>query len=122
MGERSAVRPKSGASVYHSDPGLRRPTTPATAGRKPEARPPALLNPELAVAFESRAAGLSQPKTGRGAGQRPAVETQRAALSTTSESAGREAFAHDLLDDSSIASVIEFFKLLDRWDREAHVN
>jgi len=123
-GERSAVRPNSGASVYQSDPGLRRPTPPATAGRKPEARPPALLNPdvELAVAFESRAAGLSQPKTGRGAGQSPAIQSQRAALSTTSESAGREAFAHDLLDDSSIASVIEFFKLLDRWDREAHVN
>ena len=123
-GERSAVRPKSGASVYQSDPGLRRPTPPATAGRKPEARPPALLNRDLglAVALESCAAGLSQPKTGRGAGQSPTIETRRAALGTTSESAEREEFAHDSLDDSSIASVIDFFKLLDRWDREAHVN
>ena len=40
MGERSAVRPKSGQSVSQSDPGLRRPTPPSTAGRKPAARPP----------------------------------------------------------------------------------
>lgn len=123
-GERSAVRPNSGASVYQSDPGLRRPTPPATAGRKPEARPPVLLNPgfESAVALESRAAGLSQPKTGRGVGQSPAKDSQRIALSSSSECLKCDTPANDPLDDFSIASVIQFFKILDRWDREAHAN
>jgi hypothetical protein len=111
MGERSEVEYKSGKSVHQSDPVLRRPTPPLTAGRKPEARPPVLLNPgsELAV-FESREAGLSQPKTGRGAGQSPA---------TTRE---REALALESVDEESIRQIISFFELLDRWDREAHAN
>ena len=49
MGERSAVRPKSGESVSQSDPGLRRPTPPSTAGRKPAARPPFQTNAPLAL-------------------------------------------------------------------------
>ena len=39
-GERGAVGPNSGLPVDDSGPGLRRPTTPLTPGRKPEARPP----------------------------------------------------------------------------------
>lgn len=82
MGERSAVRPKSGESVRQSDPGLRRPTPPSTAGRKPAARPRLQLvrTIEPAEAPKAREAGLPQPKTGRGAGQSPAVSAQRAAL------------------------------------------
>ena len=57
MGKRGAVRNNSGLPVDHSGPGLGLgPTTPATAGRKPEAcPPPSTFSP-------------SQPKTGRGSG------------------------------------------------------
>lgn len=73
---------------------------------------------------ESRAAGLCQPKTGRGAGQSPAIKPQREALGA-SVSAKGEAVAHvvpatDKPDDFDITSVIRFFEILDRWDREAH--
>ena len=57
MGKRGAVRNNSGLPVDHSGPGLGvGPTTPPTAGRKPEACPPPLPLPP------------SQPKTGRGSG------------------------------------------------------
>jgi hypothetical protein len=129
MGERSAVRPKSGKSVYQSDSGLRRPTPPATAGRKPEARPPVstVCRPEVEIEdFESRVAGLSQPKTGQGFGDGvPDIETQREALRSLSPSGDREAGALgasglESLDDYSIRQLLEFFEILDRWDREAH--
>ena len=108
-GERNAADSKSGKSVHQSDPGLRRPTPPATAGRKPGARPPVLLNPDSGVElFESREAGLSQPKTGRGAGQSPAILREREALTLES------------LDEESVRQIISFFELLDCWDREAH--
>ncbi len=128
MGERSAVRPKSGKSVHQSDPGLRRPTPPATAGRKPEARPPVstVCRPEVEIEdFESRAAGLFQPKTGRGAGWNPATKAQREALGSLKPSVDRDAGALDAcnlesLDDYSVRQLLEFFEILDRWDREAH--
>jgi hypothetical protein len=54
MGKRGAVRNNSGLPVDHSGPGLGvGPTTPATAGRKPEACPPHTF---------------SQHKSGRGSG------------------------------------------------------
>jgi hypothetical protein len=58
MGKRGAVGHNSGLPVHQSGPGLGRPTTPQTAGRKPEACPPSLLIPP-------------QSKTGRGLGQSP---------------------------------------------------
>ena len=130
VGERSAVGPKSGPSVHQSDPGLRRPTPPPTAGRKPGARPRSLRSHALGVgiALESRAAGLPyQPKTGRGAGETPAIELQREALDTsktigTSEAQALTARNADSLSDDDIQQIIEFFKILDRWDREAHGN
>src|SRR5438309_1542627 len=55
QGKRGAVRNKSGLPVDHSGPGLGvGPTTPPTAGRKPEACPPSFP--------------LSQSKSGRGSG------------------------------------------------------
>jgi hypothetical protein len=131
MGERSAVGPKSGPSVSQSDPGLRRPTPPPTAGRKPEARPPIHSHGfgfGLGVAPESREAGLPyQPKTGRGAGQSPAIELQREALDTsktigTSKAQALNARTADSLTDDDIQQFIEFFKILDRWDRAQHGN
>ena len=114
MDERSAVELKSGKTVHQSVPGLRRPTSPATAGRKPAARPSV-----FEVGPESRAAGLrSQPKTGRGAGQSPAVKEQRAALHAD-ESEG-EAPSVTVLEEHDIRLLLEFFTVLDRWDREAH--
>jgi len=116
MGERSAVRPKSGQSVSQSDPGLRRPTPPATAGRKPAACPPLSVlsfsppHPEVPL----REVGLSQSKTGRGAGQSPAVLRREAP-----EFNCTDLFLSDR-SESELAPLIEFIKILDRWDREAH--
>ena len=118
MGERSAVRPKSGQSVCESDPGLRRPTPPVTAGRKPAARPPhTQQNP---VEETAREAGLAQPKIRRGAGQSPAVSTQREALCNSDDPLECRTNDATAFDDSQIASLIDFFSTLDRWDREAH--
>jgi hypothetical protein len=62
MGKRGAVRNNSGAPVDNSGPGLGvGPTTPATAGRKPEACPPPLIITALAVP-------LSQHKSCQGSG------------------------------------------------------
>ncbi len=101
MGEHSAVGSKSGEPVSQSGPGLRRPTSVATAGRKPAARPTP-----------------PQPKTGRGAGQSSAITREREALALSSPPENPvESF-----DESAIRELIEFFELLDRWDREAHAN
>jgi hypothetical protein len=120
MGERSAVETKSGKSVHQSDPGLRRPTPPATVGRKSTARPPTLVATAVCTDTpEAREAGLSQRKTGQGAGQRPAIYVQREALATNAFSAG-DAASSKTLDDTEIGSLFQFFEILDRWDREAH--
>jgi hypothetical protein len=122
MGERSAVRPKSGKSVRQSDPALRRPTPPPTAGRKPAARPPVQIPPAADRQFgsTSREAGISQRKTVRGAGQSPAVQTQREALGSLTPSTQSESALPYALDDAQITILIQFFQTLDRWDKEAH--
>jgi hypothetical protein len=122
MGERSAVRPKSGKSVSQSDPGLRRPTPPSTAGRKPAARPPFQFLPstDSVVVFPSREAGDTQRKTGRGPGQSPAIQSQCEALGSFTPSGESDPALPDTLDDSQITSLIQFFQTLDRWDKEAH--
>jgi hypothetical protein len=81
MGERSAVRPKSGLSVSQSDPGLRRPTLPLTVGRKPAARHPIPICSfsSSKIVSTPRKPGPSQSKTGRGAWQSPAVQFRREA-------------------------------------------
>lgn len=94
-GGRSTLRHKSGKPVADSGPVLKGPTSPATAGRKPEARP---LSPP-------------QPNSRR--------EREGRALA---EGAGREAPALSL-GQQGISGLRAFFKLLDRWDREAaHAN
>jgi hypothetical protein len=117
MGERSAVRPKSGQSVSQSDPGLRRPTPPVTAGRKPATRPP--LCPRKAR-IATREAGLPQPKIGRGAGQSPAISIKREALGISLQSPDLQSSPLATLDKSQIRALADFIKTLDRWDREAH--
>jgi len=108
-GERGAVGSNFGPSVDHSDPKLRRPTSPATAGRKPAARPP-----------------ISQHKSGQGFGDGvPDIKSQREALGSLSPSGDREAGALDAsslesLDDYSVRQLLKFFEILDRWDREPH--
>jgi hypothetical protein len=109
LGERSAVDSNSGQSVHQSDPGLRRPTPPVRDGRKPSARP------RSSDSLESREAGLSQRKTGRGAGRSLAIEIEREVLDTSSTSAKRDAVD---LDDEAISQILDVFRLLDRWDRE----
>ena len=129
MGEQSAADLNPGNRFTQSDPVLRPPTSLATAGRKPEARPPAHFHLPKVADLQSREAGLpSQRKTGQGAGQSPAIEPQREALgSSRTPSVEREAVAldavgPDLLDQDSIQQLISFFEMLDRWDREAHAN
>jgi hypothetical protein len=124
MGERSAVRPKSGQSVSQSDPGLRRPTPPSTAGRKPAARPPKTIRSFTSSETDltPREAELSQHKTVRGAGQRPAIQSRRAApVSDVLLSNLRLTPLADLVD-SQIAQLLEYVRILDRWDRETHGN
>jgi len=124
-GERSAVRLNSGQSVHQSDPGLRRPTPPPTAGRTPEARPP-IHSHDFGVAAKHREAGLpSQRKTGRGVGQSPAIELQREALDSSPASDPHRADPLDTgraesLSDEDIRQIIDFFKMLDRWEKETH--
>ena len=116
LGERSAVEPKSGESVSQSDPGLRRPTPPSTAGQKPAARPP--LSEASCGVFLPSEAGLVQRKTGRGAGQSRAVFHQREALASIDEFSVPDPIPSCSLDDSQITLLIQFFQTLDRWDRE----
>jgi hypothetical protein len=123
MGERSAVGSKSGESVRQSDPGLRRPTTPATVGRKPAARPSSLsaVTTEFEEGSRPREAGPFQPKTGRGAGRSPAIHSRREApLSFTGSDI--EHVASSVIDDSQITALIRFFQILDRWDRESRTS
>jgi hypothetical protein len=120
MGERSAVETKSGKSVHQSDPGLRRPTSSATVGRKPAARPPILTASAVSIDNpEAREVGLPQRKTGQGAGQSPAIPIQREALDANAFNVG-EIPSRKTLEDSEIASLLQFFEILNRWDREAH--
>ena len=100
-GERSAVGSKSGLTGSQSGPALKQPTPAVTAGRNPAARPSPL-----------------QRKTGRGAGQSSALTREREALAPNSSA---DNFA-ECSDDSAIRELIEFFEVLDRWDREAHAN
>jgi hypothetical protein len=119
MGERSAVRPKSGQSVSQSDPGLRRPTPPSTAGRKPAARPPiqVLSFTSSKLGVTPREAGTSHRKTGRGAGQRPASQFRREAPDTNALVSKPALLAN--LQDFELEPLLNFFRILDRWDREA---
>ena len=122
MGERSAVQPKSGESVRQSDPGLRRPTPPSTAGRKPAARPPIQIPPVSDSKGNSRPreAGGSQRKTGRGAGWNPAIQSRRAAPGSFTPMAESDSALSYTPDDPQITALIQFFETLDRWDKEAH--
>ncbi len=120
MGERGAVESKSGETVRQSVPALRRPTAPSTAGRKPAARPPIQFPPATNSHDDSRpreAAG-SQRKTGRGAGQSPAIQSRRAAPGSFSRSAPSALTCPYALDDFQITALIQFFETLDLWDRE----
>lgn len=122
MGERSAVRPKSGQSVCQSDPGLRRPTPPVTAGRNPAARPPFIPAPSKVDDPETqpRKAEHPQPKIGRGAGQSPAVLEQREALQAYAGSSDDQTDSIGPLNDSQIAILVDYILTLHRWDLEAH--
>jgi hypothetical protein len=87
--KRSAVGLKSGVPVGNSGPVLRRPTSPATAGRNPEA-----------------CSSPAQPKSWPGCG-----------AGSSAEGAEREASALEL-DDAAVSTLLEFFQILDEWDRE----
>lgn len=112
MGERSAVGNKSGNSVANSEPVLRRPETPPTAGRNPAARPPKSRG--------RRAVPATQPKSWQGCGdgvpEDIARERDCASGQPPEQSVGRGAPA---LDADSISRLRTFFELLDHWDREA---
>jgi hypothetical protein len=122
VGERGAVEPESGKSVRQSDPGLRRPTPPSTAGRKSAARPLIHFPPATnsRVIPKARETERTQPKTGRSARRSLATQPRRAAPGSFTGSAESTSAHPYALDDSHITNLIQFFEILDRWDREAH--
>jgi hypothetical protein len=101
MGERDAVRNKTGQTVSHSVPGRAvGPTLPLTTGRTPGARPPVF----------PAAGGYTCPTKsvqGRGDGV-PTKDRER------------EALASSEVDDHSVSQLIQLFRLLDEWDRRLH--
>ena len=108
VGERDDVRnTNSGQTASRAVPGLRVGQTLApTAGRKSAARPPIHSAPCAeagAVAFEVRGAGLSEPKSAQGFGDRVPMSVERGALGLSSD---------------DVSKLIEFFQLLDRLDGE----
>jgi len=94
--ERNAVRLKSGEPVSHSGPGLREPTLPVIADRTSAA---CLMNPQSVFG----SGGFLQPKSGRGLGQSPM--------------SAEGALPLPLLESADVAGLVEFFLLLDAWDR-----
>lgn len=88
--KRSAAGINPGNAVANSARVLRQPTNSATADGKSAAC----------------SCPTSQPKSWRGAGQRPAIPT------------GREAHGAMPLSDAELDQLISFFQTLDRWDRE----
>ena len=64
-----------------------------------------------------RLAGIAQRKTGRGAGQSPAVHSRRAAPGSFTPLVQSPPIEPYALDDSQITALIQFFETLDRWDR-----
>jgi hypothetical protein len=120
MDKRSAVGSKFGEMVRQSVPGLRRPTPPSTTGRKPAARP-SFSSYSATVSRDSiqpRVAGSTQRIASRNAEQSPAVLSRCEAPVSYSPSAGAGSYITSTLDDSDIAAFIEFFEILNRWDRE----
>jgi hypothetical protein len=109
-GERDAALRKSGDAVAHSVPVLKGPTLSATADRTSAARMGAMQGAILRPAF--------QPKSGQGAGQSPAISSQREALHPENENPN--AHLAGMLDEHHIQVLVEFFTILDGWDREAH--
>jgi hypothetical protein len=94
-----------------------------TAGRKPAARPPfQIRKAEVTQKSQAREAGIPQPKIGRGAGWNPAVSAQREALGISLQSSESQTSPLPAFDKSQIRTLVEFIKILDRWDREAHGN
>jgi hypothetical protein len=114
-GERGAVGLNPDHTVVNSVPVLRRPGTPATAGRKLAARPPERRG--------RAAAPATQPKSWQGFGdrvpERIARERGSASGPPPETSVGREASALEALDAEFLSRLRTFFELLDRWDREA---
>jgi hypothetical protein len=124
MGKRDAVRNNSGLSVDHSDPDLGvGPTNPAMSGRNPEACPPISESLENASAGNTdervrrEALDRSQGKSGR-ARARMSLRSEAEQRRTSSESDEYGSSTHDLANPYNISTLVRFFNLLDRWDRE----
>lgn len=95
--ERNAVHLKSGQPVYPSGPGLKEPTLPLTADRTSAAH---LITRQSA----QRSGGdILQPKRGQGLGQSPM--------------SAEGALPFPSLEKAEISKLVEFFLLLDAWDR-----
>ena len=84
--------------------------------------PPIQLLPatDSKIILKTRAASIIQRKTGRGAGQSPAVQSRRTATCSFTPTALTDSILPYTLNDSHIAAFIKFFQTLDRWDEEAH--
>jgi hypothetical protein len=124
MGKRDAVRNNSGLSVDHSDPDLGvGPTNPPTSGRNSEACPPISVSIENAGADNTddtvrrEALDRSQGKSGD-ARARASLRSEAEQRRTSFASDEHDFYTPDPADPHNISTLIRFFNLLDRWDRE----
>jgi hypothetical protein len=110
-GKRNAARNKSRSTVDHSALVLRGPTSPPTAGRKPEASPPISFGVGVAVDLGVGVAVVADLGVGASSSQ------LKSGAVACSPSHALTACPSSSLNDSDISELRSFFELLDQWDR-----
>ena len=115
MGKRNAVGNKSRSTVANSALVLRRPTSPPTAGRKPEASPPTTPNVDVDVAVGVDVAVAVAVDVAVGV---DALTLQLKSWNAD-QSNSRNTLSPRLLDDLDISELHKFFALIDQWDRRS---
>jgi hypothetical protein len=110
-GKRNAVGNKSGSTVANSVPVLRRPTSPPTAGRKPEASPPSTSGVGVGVGVDLavEASHSSQLKSW-------GVGVDLGVGSHGNSSNPLSTCPAPTVSDSEIGELRALFELLDLWD------
>jgi len=112
-GKRNAVGNKSRSTVANSALVLRRPTSPPTAGRKPEASPPTTPNVDVDVAV-GVAVGVAVAVDVAVGGDALTLQLKSW---NADQSNARNTLSPRLLDDLDISELRKFFALIDQWDR-----
>jgi hypothetical protein len=115
-GKRNAVGNKSRSTVANSALVLRRPTSPPTAGRKPEASPPSIsgVGVDVGVGIDVGVGVDVGVEVDVGIGVDVSSSQLKSWAATQSYSRNVLASLPRQLDDSDITELREFFALLDR--------